>query len=127
MDMPVIGSIVCVTTKYRNINYATYENEPYKFQTLRGVVVKGPNWMPADSFQLKVAGEKWEPIIANSHVDEISVLSGSLIKKRQYEVIGSKGDVYLVNQNGDHYDCTCTGFKFNGRCRHIVEARSRDR
>lgn len=33
------------------------------------------------------------------------------------EVSGSKGNVYLVNKNNN--SCTCTGYKFHGRCKHL--------
>jgi len=33
------------------------------------------------------------------------------------EVSGSNGKVYLVNKNNN--SCTCTGYKFHGRCKHL--------
>ena len=33
------------------------------------------------------------------------------------EVPGSNGKVYLVNKNNN--SCTCTGYKFHGRCKHL--------
>lgn len=37
------------------------------------------------------------------------------IPKGAKVVVGSKGDKYIVH-NGK---CTCTGFKFHGKCRHL--------
>ena len=35
------------------------------------------------------------------------------------EVKGSKGNVYTVRRSNDAYKCSCTGFKYHGRCKHI--------
>lgn len=40
---------------------------------------------------------------------------------RTWEVVGSKGDVYRVTEVNGHLDCTCSGFKFRGDCRHTKE------
>lgn len=36
-------------------------------------------------------------------------------------VSGSKGDSYTVSLIDGRYSCTCTGFKFHGRCKHATQ------
>ena len=42
-------------------------------------------------------------------------------KKNQWEFQGSKGDVYYVTIEAGHYQCTCPGFVYRNRCRHVAE------
>ena len=36
-----------------------------------------------------------------------------------WTVVGSKGDVYTIEQVGNRYTCTCAGFQFRHKCSHI--------
>jgi hypothetical protein len=41
-----------------------------------------------------------------------------------WTITGSKGDKYVVEKEGSVYNCTCSGFKFRGACRHIEEVQN---
>lgn len=34
------------------------------------------------------------------------------------KVVGSKGEIYTVTESDGHVSCTCSGFKFRGKCKH---------
>lgn len=36
-----------------------------------------------------------------------------------YPVTGSRGDTYTVKHLAGEWSCSCTGFRFHGRCKHI--------
>ena len=38
---------------------------------------------------------------------------------RVWEVKGSKGDVYKVSETNGEYSCTCSGFRFRAKCKHV--------
>ena len=38
---------------------------------------------------------------------------------KEWKVTGSKGDVYTVSEEQGNYSCTCTGFTYRGKCKHI--------
>ena len=40
---------------------------------------------------------------------------------RAWTVKGSKGDEYRVSELNGNLSCTCSGFKFRSRCRHVEQ------
>ena len=44
-----------------------------------------------------------------------------------YDVIGSKGNTYTVTNDRGSWTCTCAGFGFRRKCRHITEIKDGSR
>lgn len=42
-----------------------------------------------------------------------------------WTVTGSRGDQYTVTLESGRWSCTCSGFGFRGRCRHITEQQAK--
>ncbi len=42
---------------------------------------------------------------------------------KEYQVAGSKGDVYTVKQIGNKFTCDCVGFSFRQSCKHIISVK----
>ena len=42
---------------------------------------------------------------------------------RVWTVKGSKGDEYRVTESGGNFNCTCSGFRFRGQCKHVESIR----
>jgi hypothetical protein len=64
--------------------------------------------------KIDTRGRKFKQIIDthNFTIDEPSTA-------KRWEVTGSKGDVYVVSLENGVYNCSCSGFKFRGQCRHV--------
>jgi hypothetical protein len=118
MNIPAINSQVVVTVRYRDIYY--FAEKPYKLVTLTGKVVKSQKWVKADSFSLETTDKEYPvKIIPVSWVTDVKIISGKVDTVNVYNVVGSKGDKYTVTKSADQYSCTCVGFKFAAKCKHI--------
>ena len=42
---------------------------------------------------------------------------------RYWIVKGSKGDEYKVTESGGNFQCSCSGFRFRGACKHVESIR----
>lgn len=43
------------------------------------------------------------------------------VSTNRWEVMGSKGNRYVVERTENGLTCSCSGFRFRGACRHVQE------
>ena len=126
IQIPSANSIVKVTVSKRNINYYTSESKPFEEYIIKGVVVNNPKWADANSITIET-GNKEFPVsmIAIKNITKVDIIKGSTSDSTKYfNIQGSKGSTYVVSVRENQYSCTCTGFKYHGKCKHGEEVMS---
>ena len=116
IKMPSINSVVEVTTSYRT-NMFFADKRGYQTFTKMGKVIVAPKGASADSFALQ---HDYLSVINLGKVIDIKYLSGDSVDIQSYIVKG-KGGQYQVIRNGQEFSCTCIGFKYHSKCKHITE------
>lgn len=119
-----VGTVITLTTRYKN-DYIL-SDEKFKDTTYENVTVLSPEpWMKSN--QVKISSDTprmpFRVIdMRNIHAvnDELAEPFVSSIK--EIEVAGSKGAKYIVTvDDGTAVSCTCPGYTFRGKCRHLAE------
>lgn len=72
--------------------------------------------------RLDKRGRKFVEIKKNLWGFDLSIsASAAQTPGKTWQVTGSKGDVYTVSLNEGQWACTCTGFTFRGKCKHLQQ------
>ena len=82
---------------YAYVKHGT--DKPFQFKKPIGIDLRGRKFVEVPN--------KW-----NYQVEEEQP------EGRSWVVKGSKGDEYKVSELNGNYSCTCSGFKFRGKCKH---------
>lgn len=67
--------------------------------------------------RIDVRGRKFTPV-PNTFRFRIP---GERTENPKWEVKGSKGNIYIVEKSENGLACSCPGFTFRGKCKHIAE------
>ena len=126
IQIPSANSIVKVTASFRNINYYTSETKPFDESIIEGVVVNNPKWVDANSITIETGNKDFPvSIISIKNIKKVDIIKGSTSDSTKYfNIQGSKGSTYVVSVRENQYSCTCTGFKYHGKCKHGEEVMS---
>lgn len=77
-----------------------------------------------------VAGGQWLPIPKTVTFEMLreawvrDVTPKKVFKPGNWKVKGSKGDSYTVTSLDGQWNCTCPGFGFRRKCKHIDEVKT---
>ena len=111
------------------VRSALSHNRSYSFlpktEVYEGEIVATPKWVDYPAIALTTGDKKFPlRIIDQQQIISINDQKFQAEKiqpaKKQYQVTGSKGDIYTVTVEGTHKSCTCIAFQFRRNCKHIV-------
>ena len=78
-----------------------------------------------------IAGSVWVEVPDGTSFDELSAyvtykprVAAPIVGENSWSVKGSKGNIYTVKLSQGTYSCTCPGFGFRRKCRHITEIKN---
>jgi len=113
-NLPTVGSTVSVDCRYIT-----------KSTTFTGVVVNPYRYLNANEFCLQTGNPEFPISIINlANVVDLKILKGSTTTIRKFKVVGSKGE-YLVTLSNKHFSCSCIGFKYHNKCKHITKVKEK--
>jgi len=103
-----------------------------KTSTYVGKIENPARWLAPDEFQMHAGSDTRigfrSRVISKSSIIALEYLDGSeavdvekpkILPDFNETVTGSKGNQYLVKHKAGKWSCTCTGFGFRGRCKHV--------
>ena len=101
----------------------------YRSSSGQNYLVSGCHWLPVpDGTTLADTGLYMtveSPVIPSSGADTAKDSKGAQSDSDGvYEVTGSTGKTYDVQVFNGYFSCTCTGFKWRRKCRHIDEIKA---
>jgi hypothetical protein len=118
--VPAVGSIVKVTTKWRN---AYIDGPEFQFYQHEGRVIKPDVWMKKDEFNVETGNPKY-PVSTFKlrNVENIEYIGETKpVELRSFKITSKKsGKEYIVTVGDNEYQCTCPGWNFRGTCKHAV-------
>ena len=113
--IPTVGSKIKVNCQF-------YTGEV----TFEGVVIKPYKWLQEEEFCLQTGKKEFPVSVINlKSIVNLEILTGSTSKIRTFTVKGSKNYEYTVTLSNEHYSCSCIGFKYHNKCKHVAEVQQK--
>lgn len=127
---PKIGEKIAVTTDFRDL-YKTsmpHVRATQSFNKTVGIVIENMKWVAADCFCM-TTGQPNHPIavISLERVCDLKYVSGEVAEQIKapskddatWCVRGSGKKSYMITKKGNAWSCTCPGFTYRKRCKHV--------
>ena len=88
-----------------------------------------------DGKRFAISGQHWIEVPDDMTLDRVGeymvvddrFTPPQLAEVLTYDVVGSKGNTYTVTNDRGNWTCTCAGFGFRRKCRHITEIKDASR
>ncbi len=84
-----------------------------------------------DGIRYAIAGSAWVEVPIDTTFDDLPKYMTyrpreviPVAGEKVWRVEGSKGNIYTVKLSDGVYSCTCPGFGFRRKCRHITEIKN---
>lgn len=122
--IPSVGSKVEVITKHRNIYY--FSDEKYTEYRYLGEVLPSPKWIEHNSFIISSNNPEIDfHVISTNNVVDIKYISGLPGREIDNQTQLFKIKNYTVFKSKSGYRCTCVGYQYHKKCKHITEVKEK--
>lgn len=117
VNIPTINSVVELSFKVRNYFY--FDNSDHSVIKVTGVIIANDKWNGADNVTIQTTDKEYPKKIINiKNVIDINIISGGTTSIRRFKIVNN-GKEYTVVKNESHFSCSCIGFKYHAKCKHI--------
>lgn len=124
-NIPEVGSRIEVITRHKS-HYYFSESEFDEYRYI-GEVINGPKWMEHNSFAISSNDANVDyHIISAVNVVDIKYLTGKAGREIDQSTKLFKVKNYTVFKSKAGYKCTCVGYQYHRKCKHINEVKEKE-
>jgi hypothetical protein len=90
-----------------------------------GVIIANDKWNGADNVTIQTTDKEYPKKIINiKNIIDINIISGGTTNIRRFKIVNNNKE-YIVVKNESHFSCSCIGFKYHAKCKHIEAVRKK--
>ena len=116
------GKLVTIVTKPVKTPFVDKASETFKAIILPEASIHGVD----KSSHIRVLKDTLRTEVLR--IDRIESIDGKPLEapKNEWVIEGSKGNKYVVTRNADVYNCTCPGFMYRSKCKHVDKIKEKN-